>query len=262
MARGAAGGSPAKPFPRRTSPRLPAPLRRAACAGLQPHRNSASFALPALATALVQAAKYPDDVAAVCCLNVTSGHKAARKLSKDRYFKCARRAPPPAARSPARPAHAFPLQPAPTGRSLWREPQVCGHLHRRGDGGGRARPALREPLRAQPGEQAAAALHRRGACRRRWWSRERFTMSPDPGPPLAPASSPRPAAQPSRPPGAHAQGTFMARMRSWGDFLQRAGDPQKYPVTGLDVRCRAPTGHARRPPPRPPRRARPVSVPR
>lgn len=37
-----------------------------------------------------QAAKYPEDVAAVCCLNVTAGHKAAKKLSKDRYFKCER----------------------------------------------------------------------------------------------------------------------------------------------------------------------------
>jgi pimeloyl-ACP methyl ester carboxylesterase len=36
---------------------------------------------------LVLAAKYPRDVSALILLNVTNGPKAAKKLSKDRYFK-------------------------------------------------------------------------------------------------------------------------------------------------------------------------------
>ena len=36
---------------------------------------------------LVMAAKYPEDVAGLILLNVTSGHKAAKHLSKERYYK-------------------------------------------------------------------------------------------------------------------------------------------------------------------------------
>lgn len=108
----------------------------------------------------LQAAKCPADVAAVVCLNVTAGQKAARKLSKDRYFKFV---------------------------------DVC-------TAGGM--------------DLVAKDEHFQNLFERNAANRERL-LATDPG-------------------------VFMARMRSWGDFLQRAGDPQKYPVTGLDVR---PTTH-------------------